>query len=502
MTPGKRRPHFKSPPLQDLDVERFNQWPVENVAFYKDFRKWLSENGYSASALGIYGAAVRMALGYLRKPWQHIHPAQDIERVLEHLENSHRKPSTQADYAKGLKKLAEYLALRRHLPTREKPIPWSYTIGMLSPALQEDIRDFLRHCQHGWKLEQRFERSRDTLYGLGVPLRWMAEHAGVDEIEKLTPQVWYRWMDYRLLSEIKPSTLNSDLSGLKRLAQFLRETGRRVNERFLLVEPLDLGHPLHRDVALDNLRQLQGVIQAEAASGDRVGRMDWAWFLLMLHCGLRTCEVRQLKIKDIDWAEKRIRIEQSKGLKDRLVYLDETAVDALEDYLAVRGQEQYLPENVFIYRHMPLSRSYCFQKLETYGERCNVKASPHRLRHSCATLLLNAGAPVTSVQMILGHKQIDTTLGYARLYDGTVAADYHAAMNQVEQQLSLPEDRVKEPPSLGQLIALVDALRGGSLSPVQSELARTLREGLGLLETVKVREAITMAEILTNAEVV
>ena len=40
MTPGKRRPHFKSPPLQDPDVERFNQWPVENVAFYKDFRKW------------------------------------------------------------------------------------------------------------------------------------------------------------------------------------------------------------------------------------------------------------------------------------------------------------------------------------------------------------------------------------------------------------------------------------------------------------------------------
>jgi hypothetical protein len=85
------------------------------------------------------------------------------------------------------------------------------------------------------------------------------------------------------------------------------------------------------------------------------------------------------------------------------------------------------------------------------------------------------------VQTILGHKQIDTTLGYARLYDGTVAADYYSAMNRVERQLALPEDRVKEPPSLGQLIALVDALHRGTLSPEQTEIVKALREGLGLM---------------------
>jgi site-specific recombinase XerD len=97
--------------------------------------------------------------------------------------------------------------------------------------------------------------------------------------------------------------------------------------------------------------------------------------------------------------------------------------------LVVRGQAEYLPANIFIYRHAPLSRSYCFHRLETYGKCCEVQASPHRLRHSCATLLLNAGAPAVSVQMILGHKRIDSTLGYARLYDGTIAADYYSAMN-------------------------------------------------------------------------
>jgi hypothetical protein len=76
------------------------------------------------------------------------------------------------------------------------------------------------------------------------------------------------------------------------------------------------------------------------------------------------------------------------------------------------------------------------------------------------------------------------------LYDGTIAADYYSAMNQVERQLALPEDKAKAPPSVGQLIALTDALRNGSLNPTQTELVRALREGLGLLEEiVKVQPA-------------
>jgi site-specific recombinase XerD len=476
-----RRFHFKSPPLKDAAIERFGEWSDENVRFYKDFRAWLCENGYGKSALGIYGAAVRMAIGFLRKPYGRIDPEADIELVRKHLIQSDRKPNTQADYAKGLKKLSEYLCLRRNLPKKERQIPWEYTIGCLSPELQQDAHEFLHHCQRTWKVERLLECSRETLYGLSVPLRWMAEHADVKAISDLTPQVWYAWLDHRLAVGIKPATVNSDLSSLKHLVQFVRGSGRAVCERFLLVEPLHLGWRMPKDVPLDGLQKLQAVVQAETG---RIGRMNLAWFLLMLHGGLRTCEVRNLKLNDIEWDARRIRIEQSKGLRDRYIYLDEAVLAALRAYLAVRGHAEYLPQNVFIYRHAPLSISYCYAKLNTYGNRCGVKASPHRLRHSCATLLLNAGAPALSVQMILGHKQIDTTLGYARLYDGTIAADYFSAMNRVERQLALPEDSVKEPPRVGQLIALTDALRNGALNPAQTEIVRALREGLGLLEEV------------------
>ena len=68
------------------------------------------------------------------------------------------------------------------------------------------------------------------------------------------------------------------------------------------------------------------------------------------------------------------------------------------------------------------------------------------------------------MQNILGHKRVDTTLGYARLYDGTVAADYYGAMALVEQRMALPENARAEPPGTGQLLALVDSLREGTLN--------------------------------------
>ncbi len=79
---------------------------------------------------------------------------------------------------------------------------------------------------------------------------------------------------------------------------------------------------------------------------------------------------------------------------------------------------------------------------------------------------------------MLGHKWVDTTLGYARLYDGTVAADYYGAMALVERCMALPEDARAEPPGVGQLLALVDSLHEGTLNEAQTETIRQLRAGI------------------------
>ena len=96
------------------------------------------------------------------------------------------------------------------------------------------------------------------------------------------------------------------------------------------------------------------------------------------------------------------------------------------------------------------------------------------------------------MQTLLGHKWVNTTLGYARLYDGTVAADYYQAMSGVERRMALPEDQLSQPASIGQLLAMVDAIRQGTLNesqvnPVRNCCTRlmTLAERENHMEDVK-----------------
>jgi hypothetical protein len=116
--------------------------------------------------------------------------------------------------------------------------------------------------------------------------------------------------------------------------------------------------------------------------------------------------------------------------------------------------------------------------MRTYSRRCGVNVTPHELRHTCPTFLLNAGAPVLTAQAILGHKYVGTILRYARLYDGTVVADYYRAMDEVKQHLALPEGTARPSPHTGQLLALVDSLQAGTLNGAQRESAHALRASL------------------------
>jgi integrase/recombinase XerD len=398
----------------------------ENKGFFQAFRDWLKNAGYGESAIALYSVAVRQVMGFLDKPYWVIDPDADLERAREHIWQRCEKPGTRSAYQKGLLKLAEYLRYRSHRPAPPKQLNWGYYLAGLPEWLQSAVRDLHRHCQRAWLPVRQFEASRDMLSHLTPSLRWIAARYPLNDLSALTPDVWFAYLDTRLAEGINPQTTNDELASLRRLALYLQENGQPICERFLLVDFLEKNDRLPRDVPVEQLRLLLSAIQAETGSPhagkSRTAAMDLAWFLLMLHCGLRTGEVRRLKFADIDWEQRRIRIEQSKGLKDRMVYFTTSVQTALQAYLKVRGPKEALPENIFLYYHQPLSQSYCFERLRTYAKRCGVRVSPHQLRHSCATLLLNAGAPVLAVQAVLGHKQIDTTLGYARLYDGTVAS--------------------------------------------------------------------------------
>lgn len=479
---GLRRPHFKDNLPKDPAITRWGDWLPVNRGFYQAFLNWLKDSSYSNSALNLYGCAARQAIGFLNQPYWIIDPDADLERVWQHLQARPIKSSTLECYHKGLLKFGDYLRLRCHKPLREKQIHWSFYLGPLPGWLADDVRAFIAHNGRRWTDERRFEAASSLLSHLTLSLRWFSTHLPLGCIADLTPDVWFTYLDARLASGINPKTVNRELAYLQLLLRYLEDQGRPICARMLLVKPLDEAKSLPRDLPVERLRILLQEIQADMVSWHggirRTALMDHAWFLLMLHCGLRTQEVRTLRFEHLEWDARRLRIEQSKGLKDRYVYLSPAAIQAIRDYLPLRGPQEALPEQVFIYRHQPLSKSYCYERLQHYGRRCGVKATTHQLRHSCATLLLNAGVPVLSVQNILGHKWVDTTLGYARLYDGTVAAYYYNAMGVIERRLALPEDALAPAPGAGQLLAMVDSLHEGTLNQAQAETIRQLRAGI------------------------
>jgi len=107
-------------------------------------------------------------------------------------------------------------------------------------------------------------------------------------------------------------------------------------------------------------------------------------------------------------------------------------------YLALR-EPAPLPY-LLVYEGRPLGADLIRNHLRRYAEQAGLQGvTPHRLRHTCATRLLNAGMPVTSVQALLGHDSVRTTMGYAQLYDDTVHKDYQLAIARLQTQSPIEE---------------------------------------------------------------
>ena len=477
-----RRWEKKRCDAKDLALKPIGQWLMVNRGCYADFQTWLREASYSKISILLYSIGARLVFGLIDKAYWLIDLDTDLSQVRTYAANQILNVATRETYLKGVAKLEEFLRVRTHRPKPTGEPNWAHYLRDCPTWLGDAVKAYLAHRKRSWRPAEVYHYTLDFLSQLTRPLRGIVAQTKLESFADLTPTTWFAYVDLRLAAGIKPITLNSELTVVKDLLRFFGEQGQPICARMLDVEPLKMETRLPRDLPLEQVQMLLKEINADAVSLHagvrRMGLMDKAWFLLMLHSGLRTAEVRRLTLEMLDFAHKKARIEQSKGLKDRMVYLSTATIHAIEAYLQVRGPAATEMKYVFLFRHTQLSPSYISQRLVTYCERCGVKATPHQLRHTCATLLLNAGAPVLTVQTILGHRHVDTTLGYARLYDGTVAADYYRAMTQVEQRLASQDAAPTPAPSAGELLALVDALRNGTLSESQRETVQALRAGI------------------------
>jgi integrase/recombinase XerD len=146
-----------------------------------------------------------------------------------------------------------------------------------------------------------------------------------------------------------------------------------------------------------------------------IERRDKAMIEILYATGMRISELVNLKLTDIDFNRSVLKVF-GKGSKERLVPYGEKAAEALSIYL--RDRKRSDSKNVFLSnRGSQITRGAFWQRIKVYIKRENLKSSisPHTLRHAFATHLLNRGADLRSVQILLGHSDLSTTQIYTHI---------------------------------------------------------------------------------------
>ena len=155
-----------------------------------------------------------------------------------------------------------------------------------------------------------------------------------------------------------------------------------------------------------------------------------AWFLTLAHTGVRVGELLDLRLGDLDLAGGRIFIPSAKNGQERVVYLTPVLVAALQRFLSVRPVTN--DDHVWRYNDRRLTDEKVRSCLARWGKQCGISVTPHRLRHTFATRLLNQGVSLEVVRKLLGHSSLQMSQHYARLYDSTVKDQFESAAGELE----------------------------------------------------------------------
>lgn len=174
-----------------------------------------------------------------------------------------------------------------------------------------------------------------------------------------------------------------------------------------------------------NQGEIEELLAVPDVSGE-IGLRDRAILETMYACGLRVSEVCSLQISDIE-LDAGILTCKGKGNKTRKVPMGKSAVEWLKSYLALRRKKEKVEiQNLFVSMYgRPLSRQEIFNLVKEYGTKIGRDdISPHTLRHTFATHLVQNSADIRSVQQMLGHADISTTQIYTHITDQHLRKTY------------------------------------------------------------------------------
>ena len=220
-----------------------------------------------------------------------------------------------------------------------------------------------------------------------------------------------QYISFLFQRKMRSSSINRKISSIKSFYIFL------VKRNFVKNSPLnDLVTPKQEKYLPESMSEAEvDKLLNSPDVANKIENRDKAMIEMLYATGMRISELVNLKITDVDMKRCVVKVF-GKGSKERLVPFGETALDSLRSYLNER--EQSSSKEIFLSnRGKKMTRVAFWQRVKVYLIRENLKnsISPHTLRHAFATHLLNRGADLRSVQLLLGHSDLSTTQIYTHI---------------------------------------------------------------------------------------
>lgn len=211
------------------------------------------------------------------------------------------------------------------------------------------------------------------------------------------------------------------LSGVRSFCNFMVRDGRIEDDPSELLESPQTGKHLPEVLSIEEVDMLEAAIDCSKWEGQR----NRAMIEMLFSCGLRVSELVTLKLSDLYLDERFIRV-LGKGNKERLVPISPRAIDELYMWFDKRNEMKIKPgeeDYVFLNRRgAHLTRTMVLIFIKDYARDAGIRKtiSPHTLRHSFATSLLEGGADLRAIQAMLGHESIGTTEIYTHVSTKTL----------------------------------------------------------------------------------
>ncbi|MFO7528503.1 MAG: site-specific tyrosine recombinase XerD [Marinobacter sp.] len=268
-----------------------------------------------------------------------------------------------------------------------------------------------------WLEDGLGEKTREAYRGdLARLAQWLEQQPGAPLLVAARRTDLLAWMARGLADGVKTSTAARRLSGVRRFYRFLMREGLIPEDPTLRIDSPRLPRRLPDSLTEE---EVEALLSAPDISIPLELR-DKAMLEILYGCGLRVSELTGLRVDQVNVRQGVIRIT-GKGDKERLVPLGEEAVDWLLRYmregraelLKRRPCDALFPGN----RAAAMTRQTFWHRIRHYAVRAGIHKhlSPHTLRHAFATHLLNHGADLRVVQMLLGHSDLSTTQIYTHV---------------------------------------------------------------------------------------